>query len=397
MKKKLVIIGLALAMLFGIGYKSQAQDYTTVSFNMFFDALAPYGSWISMPDYGYAWQPTDVGRDWRPYTNGQWVWTDDGWTWVSYEPAGWATYHYGRWMFTDDYGWVWIPGTTWAPAWVTWYTGPDYIGWAPLPPDNNFFLEVGTGPIGFSYNARPSYCVFVPSNSFLYSNINSVAVPLSQNVTIIRNTTNINNITVVNNRVINNGPSVGIVERATGVKVQKVNIVDRNIDTHEVVKNGVNVNKLERNNLYVFRPNVVKRANETPRLLKREPVKRGQINQPSVYKEEELGRPSEKQGLEKQPALKGGEINQPPTEEKIKPSKQQELKEKLPAKAGETIQPPTYREEFGKPSKQQGFEKKPALKGGETNEPTVKEKNKAIKPSQQTEQKKKEEKQKEEQ
>ena len=271
MKKNLVVIGLALVMLLSIGHKSQAQEYTTASFNMFFDALALYGNWTSMPDYGYVWQPTDVGPDWRPYTNGQWVWTDYGWTWVSYEPWGWATYYYGRWVFIDDYGWVWIPGTVWAPAWVTWYTGPEYIGWAPLPPDNNFFLEIGIGPIAFSYYTRPSHCVFVPASSFLSVNINSVVVPQSRNITIIRNTKNINNITVTNNRVINNGPSVSIVERATGVRVQKVNIVDRNIDRHEVLKNGADVNKLERNNLYVFRPNIVKRANETPPIIKGNP------------------------------------------------------------------------------------------------------------------------------
>src|SRR6266851_2045400 len=176
MKKKLITISLALAMLFGIGYKNQAEAYTTVSLSVFFDALAPYGNWLSVSDYGYAWQPADTGSDWRPYTDGQWAWTDDGWTWVSYEPWGWATYHYGRWIFTDDYGWVWIPGTTWAPSWVTWYTGPDYIGWAPLPPDNNFFLQIGVGPTDFSYYIQPWYCVFVPSNSFLYSNIDSVVI-----------------------------------------------------------------------------------------------------------------------------------------------------------------------------------------------------------------------------
>ena len=386
MKRKLVIISFSLAMLFGIGYKDQIQAHTTFSFNLFFDALAPFGNWISMPDYGYAWQPTDVGPNWRPYTSGQWVWTDYGWTWVSYEPWGWAPYHYGRWVFTDDYGWVWIPGTVWAPAWVTWYTGSGYIGWAPLPPDNNFFLQIGIGPIGFNYYTRPSYCVFVPTNSFLYSNINSVVIPQSQNITIIKNTTNINNITSVNNRVINNGPGMSIVERATGVRVQKVHVEERNIDPHTVTKGGANINKLEGKNFYVFRPSVVRRRDETPHLLKREPVKRGEINQPNVYKGEEI-KPSNQWEFKK----KGGELNQPPVYkegEVNKPPKQQELKKK----GGEISQPHVYKgEEFGNPSKQQGFQNKPVLKGGESNRPTTQEKKKEIKPSQQIEQKKKEE------
>lgn len=378
MKKNLAVIGLALVMLLGIGHKSQAQEYTTASLNLFFDALAPYGNWILMPDYGYVWQPAEVGPDWRPYTNGRWVWTDYGWTWVSYEPWGWATYHYGRWVFTDDYGWVWIPGTVWASAWVTWYTGPEYIGWAPLPPDNNFFIEIGIGPIAFSYYTRPSHCVFVPASSFLSINISSVVIPPSRNIIIIRNTKNINNITVVNNRVINNGPSVNIVERATGVRVQKVNIVDRNIDTHEALKNSADVNKLERNNLYVFRPNIVKRANETPPIIKREPIKHGQISRPT-YKEEGLGNPSRQQGLEREPSLKDSEINQPIVYrgEEIKPSKQREFKEKLP-KGGEINQMPVYRDGFSKPSRQQGFEERRALKESGLN---LGEKNKKINPS----------------
>src|SRR6266496_1683468 len=35
---------------------------------------------------------------------------------------------------SDRYGWVWIPGTVWAPAWVTWTYNDNYVGWAPLPP-----------------------------------------------------------------------------------------------------------------------------------------------------------------------------------------------------------------------------------------------------------------------
>jgi hypothetical protein len=55
-----------------------------------------------------------------------------GWTWVPYEPWGWAVSHYGRWGFTNALGWYWIPGATWAPAWVSWAVGGDYVGWCPL-------------------------------------------------------------------------------------------------------------------------------------------------------------------------------------------------------------------------------------------------------------------------
>ena len=29
----------------------------------------------------------------------------------------------GRWFFDDSYGWVWVPGSEWAPAWVAWRYG----------------------------------------------------------------------------------------------------------------------------------------------------------------------------------------------------------------------------------------------------------------------------------
>jgi len=70
----------------------------------------------------------------RPYSDGYWAYTDVGWTWVSYEDFGWATYHYGRWTRLRDRGWFWVPGREWGPAWFSWRTGGDYVGWAPLPP-----------------------------------------------------------------------------------------------------------------------------------------------------------------------------------------------------------------------------------------------------------------------
>ena len=77
--------------------------------------------------------------DWRPYEYGHWVYTDEwGWYWVSDDEEddwGWVTYHYGRWAFDRGLGWFWVPGDEWAPAWVDWRYGDDYVGWAPLPPD----------------------------------------------------------------------------------------------------------------------------------------------------------------------------------------------------------------------------------------------------------------------
>lgn len=119
---------------FQIGSTAHAQ--ARISVGIFFDRLQPHGRWVHHRSHGYVFVPAGVGRNWRPYTVGHWVYTNDyGWYWVSEEPFGWATYHYGRWGYSRTLGWYWVPGNVWAPAWVTWRTGGDVIGWAPLAPE----------------------------------------------------------------------------------------------------------------------------------------------------------------------------------------------------------------------------------------------------------------------
>ncbi len=115
-------------------------DETDYSYNppmdtsYFYDTLADYGSWVYWPGYDYVWVPFDAGYGGRPYSDGRWVWTDYGWTWISYEHWGWIVYHYGRWVFEPGFGWFWVPDTVWGPAWVCWRTSDSWIGWSPLPP-----------------------------------------------------------------------------------------------------------------------------------------------------------------------------------------------------------------------------------------------------------------------
>jgi hypothetical protein len=161
-----------------------AAPSADASYQAFYDDLAPFGSWVQIPGYGYAWQPLSTVQDsrWRPYTLGHWVFTDDGWTWVSDEPFGWITYHYGRWMRTHTLGWVWVPGDQWAPAWVSWRYGNDFIGWAPLPPQAGFD---GSTPIqqwaDDQYNLGPDDYTFVPAAEFGDDTMADVEVPPDQN------------------------------------------------------------------------------------------------------------------------------------------------------------------------------------------------------------------------
>jgi hypothetical protein len=166
------------------------------SYQSFYDDLSPYGQWIDDPRYGYVWLP-DVGPDFKPYaTNGHWVYTDDGWTWASDYQWGWAAFHYGRWFFSNGYGWMWVPGNEWAPAWVTWRNSNDYYGWAPMEPGVNVDYAYGGG-----YNPPAHYWCFVPHQYVSSPYVRNYYVNESRNVTIINQTTIINNTTIVNNGV----------------------------------------------------------------------------------------------------------------------------------------------------------------------------------------------------
>jgi hypothetical protein len=110
-----------------------ARRYLPAELEDFEYELAYYGKWTYIFPYGYVWVPGGIAVDWRPYWHGRWMWIPAcGWTWLPYEPWGWATFHYGRWHWSAGYGWYWIPTTVWGPGWVHWYSGYDYVGWAPV-------------------------------------------------------------------------------------------------------------------------------------------------------------------------------------------------------------------------------------------------------------------------
>lgn len=105
--------------------------------SLFNATLSPFGSWDEVRGIGPVWRPSPavVGRDFVPYvTHGHWLWSRDGWVFLSDYPWGWATFHYGRWSYSSTYGWQWAPDTTWGPAWVDWRYGGGYVSWSPTQP-----------------------------------------------------------------------------------------------------------------------------------------------------------------------------------------------------------------------------------------------------------------------
>jgi hypothetical protein len=189
-----------------------------------YNYLGGFGSWVSMDPYGYVWRPRHMGRHWRPYSEGHWVRTDYGWTWISDEDWGWVAVHYGRWGWDDDIGWFWVPGTVWAPAWVTWRYNDQYCGWAPLPPGVEFSAGIGFGAL--SVNIPGRFWVFVQTSHFLDPDVRSRVLPYERNTTIINYTTVHNNIYVRDNRIVNDGIGVDEVRRFTGRDVPRYTLRD---------------------------------------------------------------------------------------------------------------------------------------------------------------------------
>jgi len=202
--------------------KVRAQEYSDYSENQpistqtFYDDLSPYGQWVEDAQYGYVWVPT-VDADFRPYyTNGYWVMTDYGNTWVSNYPWGWAAFHYGRWTYDNYYGWIWIPGTTWGPAWVSWRENDNYYGWAPLGPGISVSASWGGG-----YYCPDTWWTFIPPQYIYRHNYYHYWYGPENNSTIIRNSNVINN-TYVNNSTHSTyaiGPRATEVERHTSKPV----------------------------------------------------------------------------------------------------------------------------------------------------------------------------------
>jgi hypothetical protein len=223
-------------------------------YDVFYDRLSSDGRWFYEDNYGYVWQPNvaESTPDWRPYADGHWVWTDRGWYWNSDEDFGWATYHYGRWIFLGQVGWIWVPGSQWAPAWVSWRhtDDDDYVGWAPLPPESRFNAEIGFHPWCDSYyGIGPAAFAFIRTVDFGRPSYREYCIPTQQALLIMPRTTNITNITYENNVIVNDGPQYSrisqIVRQRAGMPVPnyKINYAAQT-DPKAAFKTSVQANQL---------------------------------------------------------------------------------------------------------------------------------------------------------
>lgn len=213
---------LILGLLCFLGAPAARADVAvSISFSTFHDALAPHGHWVTAGGYGECWYPGGVAAGWQPYTNGEWVYTDYGWTWASYDPWGDYPFHYGTWVWVDPYGWVWVPGYVWAPAWVTWCYSDSYVGWAPIPPSLVFGVSGYYGrPIVLAHSAY----VFVPAGRMVGVNVSSVRLPVARNAAILPTVRKATRFSVSGGIVRNMALPVKTVERASHTTIRKVSI-----------------------------------------------------------------------------------------------------------------------------------------------------------------------------
>jgi hypothetical protein len=248
MKSKTLLITLVFAIVLstvscvthsgariGVGYPAQTR---VVDVSFFYDELSPYGHWFQMDEYGWVWTPHGMSYGWRPYTNGYWVWTDWGWTWVSSWQWGWAPFHYGRWHHHAQRGWLWIPGTVWGPAWVAWRHRPGWVGWAPLPPRVGWRAGVGLeiNHIDIDREIEPHFYSFVEERQLTAHNLRQHIQLEARNVTLLRETRSIVDYRDDAGRIVNRGVAVEDVERDTGQKIRRHRIVDANAARRDEVR-----------------------------------------------------------------------------------------------------------------------------------------------------------------
>ncbi|MCX6306407.1 MAG: hypothetical protein NT040_15700 [Bacteroidetes bacterium] len=329
MKTKIKYIALFLVLIVSVNItppKASAQG-VSVGFQVFYDELSPYGTWVDSPDYGYVWIP-DVAPGFAPYsTNGYWVFTVDGWTWVSNYSWGWAPFHYGRWYMDDTYGAMWVPDYEWGPGWVTWRRSAGFYGWAPLGPGVSISIGYSSG-----YYVPNNQWTFVRDGDFGRTNINQYYINNSYNVTIIHNSTVINNTRVDQSRHVtyNAGPERSEVETRSGRRYNPVTISER-------TRPGQNLTK---NQLQIYRPQVERSRTTDARPA---PVKVGRLENMKTSAQRKAEAPNQKTN----PATRQQPVQQ---QRNAEPAKQQPQQQRS-AQPAKQQQPQQQRN--AEPAKQQ--------------------------------------------
>lgn len=287
------LIAIATTLFYGCTlqtYSTLSTQSATVTFQSFYDDLMPYGTWMDYPGYGQVWHPR-VEEEFRPYvTRGHWMYSNEGWAWVSDYNWGWAPFHYGRWMYDDFYGWLWVPGYEWSPAWVTWGNVDDYYAWAPLLPEVNVSIQFNLWkPNIFYWNICPRKNIY---DRNLHFNVHRPdRVPdFNNRISIFNNF----NLTRVHKQYYSKGPERAEVERYSNQSIGEVILKN----ARKVAQVAPAPNTSERK---VFRPKL--QQDNKPREYKR--VENDRVNPIRNNDQKPAAPPTEqKRNIEKLPVYK---------------------------------------------------------------------------------------------
>ena len=235
-----------------MGSRGRAGEVYVETFE--FDSLDTYGDWNVHQRFGRVWRP-HVATDWRPFFHGHWVWSSDGWLWMSYEPFGWITSHHGNWFYDPYLGWVWVPGYRWSPAVVVWMHFGDNLGWAPMPPPGIVLYDPWDRPPVIVWN-------FIHIQHFQREYIGRYVIrtPLPK--------------PVPRTDIIKKAPELRVIEKITKTRITPVPVEKKNVEVEKKTYRRTHVPKREADKVKRHTQDVKKNALKPAPVVKKPPVKK---------------------------------------------------------------------------------------------------------------------------
>lgn len=179
-----------------------------------------------------------VAPSYRPYTNGQWIATDEGWYFKAPTPQEEIVHHYGRWAYSPTMGYVWVPGRVRSPAWVDWREDEDNIAWTPIPPEvyivNNVIAPV---PVYEDRYVVVEKRYFIEPVVTQYIYVDKIKVKKMKHL---------KGLYVRDRVLVNSGPEYTVIERFTGRTITPYKVV--------TINNGFRNTWIENNSVNTFAP-----------------------------------------------------------------------------------------------------------------------------------------------
>lgn len=195
---------IALSFASPAAFAQNAQDTQTAATTMsqqpvsqeVRNTLSQYGRFVQHQKYGEVWVPTVTPQGWHPYPPCNWVNSKQyGWYYDDKTAWGQIVHHYGRWAHDADMGWIWTPGSEFSPGWVVWRTSPEWVGWAPMLPDQDV-KQISSAEFN-----NAGYWIFVETKKFAQG-CNGAIAPASQVPVLLKQTTYVTDIRFVGGIVV---------------------------------------------------------------------------------------------------------------------------------------------------------------------------------------------------